>query len=331
MDLGFPLSITVAATLLSFLLSFFSILWLITVKTDLFLDQPNERSLHRVPVLRIGGLGLLFGVITTWLCFSITIPDSVLIGIGLLMVISLADDVWRAPIWCRLMVQTVVAVWFSMALLLGVYGWVFVAGTVVAIIWMSNLYNFMDGSDGLAGGMAVVGFGVYGWLAYVAGDNDFAVINFSITAAAMAFLMHNFYPARIFMGDVGSIPLGYLAAALGVLGWLNHLWSMWMPVLVFFPFIADATVTLIKRLFQGKKFWQAHREHYYQRMVQSGLGHRNTALAIYGLMLATGASAVWANEQDVAVQIRVVMVWGSIYLVLMGVSDWNHRTHSDQG
>ncbi|PSJ18167.1 MraY family glycosyltransferase [Nitrosomonas supralitoralis] len=331
MDLSFPLSITVAAPLLSFLLSFFSILWLITVKNDLFLDQPNERSLHRVPVSRIGGLGLLFGVIATWLCYSITIPDSVLIGIGSLMVISLADDVWRAPIWCRLMVQTVVAVWFSMSLLLDVYGWGFVAGTVVAIIWMSNLYNFMDGSDGLAGGMAVIGFGVYGWLAYVAGANDFAVINFSITAAAMAFLMHNFYPARIFMGDVGSIPLGYLAAALGVLGWLYHLWSMWIPVLVFFPFIADATVTLIKRLLQGKKIWRAHREHYYQRIVQSGFGHRNTALAIYGLMLATGASAVWTNEQDMAIQIRVVMVWGSIYLVLMGVSDWNHGTHSDQG
>lgn len=331
MDLDFPLTTTVAASLLSFLLSFFSILWLIKVKADWFLDLPNERSLHRVPVSRIGGLGLLFGVITTWLCFSITIPDSVLIGIGLLMVISLADDVWRIPVWCRLMVHTVVAIGFSIAFLLDAHGWGHVIFTVVAVIWMSNLYNFMDGSDGLAGGMTVIGFGIYGWLAYVAGNNNFAVINFSIAAAATAFLIHNFYPARIFMGDVGSIPLGYLAAVIGLLGWLDRLWSIWIPVLIFSPFLADATITLIKRLFQGKRIWQAHCEHYYQRMVQSSLGHRNTALVAYGLMLTTGASAVWANAQDVALQIRMAMIWGSVYLVLMVVSDWYHKTHSDRG
>lgn len=331
MVLGFPVSIAVAAPLLSFLLSFFFILWLIKVRTDWVLDRPNERSLHSVPVSRIGGLGLLLGVVAVWLCFSITIPNTVLIGVGLLMVISLADDVWRIPVWCRLMVHTVVAIGFSIVFLLDAYGWGLVIFTVVVVIWMSNLYNFMDGSDGLAGGMTVIGFGVYGWLAYVAGNNNFAVINFSIAAAATAFLIHNFYPARIFMGDVGSIPLGYLAAVIGLLGWLDRLWSIWVPVLIFSPFIADATVTLIKRLFQGKRIWQAHCEHYYQRMVQSSLGHRNTALVAYGLMLTTGASAVWANAQDVALQIRMAMIWGSVYLVLMVVSDWHHKTHSDQG
>ncbi|MBY0473523.1 MAG: glycosyltransferase family 4 protein [Nitrosomonas sp.] len=331
MVLGFPLSIAVAAPLLSFLLSFFFILWLIKVKADWVLDRPNERSLHSAPVSRIGGLGLLLGVVATWLCFSITIPNAVLIGIGLLMVISLADDVWRIPVWCRLMVHTAVAIGFSTAFLLDAYGWGGVIFAVAAVVWMSNLYNFMDGSDGLAGGMTVIGFGVYGWLAYVAGSNNFAVINFSIAAAATAFLIHNFYPARIFMGDVGSIPLGYLAVVIGLLGWLDRLWSIWVPVLIFSPFIADATVTLIKRLFQGEIIWQAHREHYYQRMVQSSLGHRNTALVFYGLMLTTGASAVWANTQDVALQIWMAMVFGGGYLVLMVISDWYYKTHSDRG
>lgn len=331
MVLDFPLSTIVAAPLLSFAISFFSILWLIKRKADWVLDLPNLRSLHSVPVPRIGGLGLLFGVIITWLFFSVIMPTPVWIGIGLLLSISLIDDIWHAPIWCRLLVQGMVAAGFSTALLLNIYGWMTVVCITVAIVWMSNLYNFMDGSDGLAGGMTVIGFGYYGLFAYLAGDYDFAVINFSIAAAAMAFLFHNFYPARIFLGDVGAIPLGFLAAVLGILGWVNNLWSIWLPLLVFSPFIVDSTVTLIKRLLRGEKIWQAHREHYYQRMVQSGLGHRNTALMSYGLMFVVGGSAVWAGQQDEKVQYWFAMMWGSIYLILMFISDWNQKYYSDRG
>lgn len=330
MVLDFPLS-TVAAPLLSFVLSFFSILWLIKRKSDRLLDYPNSRSLHSVPVPRIGGLGLLFGVIVTWLLFSVVMPVAVWIGVGLLGVISFIDDIRHVPIWCRLLIQSIVAAGFSVAVLLDIHGWVIVLCVTVAIIWMPNLYNFMDGSDGMAGGMAVIGFGYYGLSAYLAGNTGFAVINFSIAAAAMAFLLHNFYPARIFLGDVGAIPLGFLAAALGVLGWINHLWPIGVPLLVFSPFIADATVTLIKRLLRGEKIWRAHREHYYQRMVQSGLGHRNTALLGYALMLVVGGSAVWAGRQDVTVQCWVAMIWGSFYLILMFISDWSQKYHSDRG
>ncbi|WP_292996193.1 glycosyltransferase family 4 protein [Nitrosomonas sp.] len=258
-------------------------------------------------------------------------PNTVWIGIGLLVVISLIDDIWHAPVWCRLLIQSIVAAGFSMALLLEPYGWMMVLCSAVAVVWISNLYNFMDGSDGLAGGMTVIGFGYYGLIAYLAGNNDFAVINFSVAAAAGAFLHHNFYPARIFLGDVGAIPLGFLAAALGMLGWMDNLWSLWVPLLIFSPFIADSTVTLIKRLLRGEKIWQAHREHYYQRLVQNGFGHRNTALSAYALMLAVGASAVWASGQSPAVQSWIAMLWGGFYLLLMFISDRNQKYYSNRG
>ena len=330
MVLDSPLSV-VAAPLVSFFISFFSILWLIRRKADWVLDHPNSRSLHSVPVSRIGGLGLLFGIMTTWLCFSVAMPVTVWIGIGLLVVISLIDDVWHAPVWCRLLIQSIVAAGFSMALLLEPYGWAMVLCSAVAVVWISNLYNFMDGSDGLAGGMTVIGFGYYGLIAYLAGNNDFAVINFSIAATAAAFLLHNFYPARIFLGDVGAIPLGFLAAALGILGWMDDFWSLWVPLLIFSPFITDSTVTLIKRLLRGEKIWQAHREHYYQRLVQSGFGHRNTALSAYALMLTVGASAVWASGQSSAVQSWIAMLWGGFYLLLMFISDRNQKYYSNRG
>jgi UDP-N-acetylmuramyl pentapeptide phosphotransferase/UDP-N-acetylglucosamine-1-phosphate transferase len=133
------------------------------------------------------------------------------------------------------------------------------------------------------------------------------------------------------MGDVGAIPLGFLAAALGMLGWINNVWSIWLPLLVFSPFIVDATATLTKRLLRREVIWQAHREHYYQRIVQSGFGHRNTALASYGLMLLVGGSAVWSGQQDITMQHRVLMIWVGIYLILMIISDWKQKYYSDRG
>jgi UDP-N-acetylmuramyl pentapeptide phosphotransferase/UDP-N-acetylglucosamine-1-phosphate transferase len=324
MVLDFPVTI-ITAPLLSFVLSFFSIAWLIKRKAGWGLDHPNARSLHTVPVPRTGGLGLLLGVAVTWLCISAQIPLIIWACIGLLMVISLLDDIRHVPVWCRLLIHSLVAAAFSAVFLLTAYGWLAALFVMAAVIWMCNLYNFMDGSDGLAGGMTAIGFGYYGLLAYLAGDSDFAAINFSIAAAAVAFLLHNFHPARIFMGDVGAIPLGFLAAALGILGWLNQLWSLWIPLLIFSPFIVDATVTLIKRLLRGEKIWQAHREHYYQRMVQSGAGHRNTALAGYALMLAVGGCAVWAGGQELWVQGWTAMVWGNIYLLFMFIADRNQK------
>lgn len=330
MVLDFPVAIA-AAPLLSFVLSFFSILWLIKRKAGWGLDHPNARSLHAVPVPRTGGLGLLSGVIAAWLCFSAAIPPIIWAGTVALIVISLLDDIRHVPVRYRLLIHTLVASAFSAVFLLTAHGWLIALGAMAAVIWMCNLYNFMDGSDGLAGGMTVIGFGYYGLWAYLAGDSDFAVVNFSIAAAALAFLLHNFHPARIFMGDAGAIPLGFLAAALGMLGWLNQLWSLWVPLLIFSPFIADATVTLIKRLLRGEKIWQAHREHYYQRMVQSGLGHRNTALFAYALMLAAGGCAVWAGRQDLPVQGWTATVWGCFYLILMFIADRNQKNQSNRG
>tara|TARA_R110002073_G_scaffold278890_1_gene442647 strand:+ start:177 stop:1172 length:996 start_codon:yes stop_codon:yes gene_type:complete len=322
--LGFPLSIVVAP-LLSFVVTFFSVLWLIKGKVPRVLDYPNSRSLHTIPVPRIGGIGLMLGVLVAWVLFSDALPISVWIGVSLLVLISLVDDILGLPVWCRLLIHSMVAIGFSALLLFDSFGWVVMFLVSVVIIWMSNLYNFMDGSDGLAGGMALIGFGYYGLLASFAGQYEFAMINFSITAAALAFLLHNFYPARIFMGDVGAIPLGFLAAVLGVLGWVDGLWSFWLPVMIFSPFIVDATVTIMKRCLRGEKIWQAHCEHYYQRLVRSGFGHRNTALLAYVLMLAVGASAIWAVHQTFTVQCWVGVAWVCIYMILMGVSDCYQR------
>ncbi len=168
--------------------------------------------------------------------------------------------------------------------------WFLLVPALLAIIWMINLYNFMDGSDGLAGGMSIAGFGTYAVAAYGGGLMELSVLAAALAGAAAGFLIWNFHKARIFMGDSGSVPLGFLAAALGLLGWQEGVWPMWFPVLVFSPFIADASVTLVKRYLRGERLSQAHRSHYYQRVLRMGLGHRGTALAAYVLMLATSGA-----------------------------------------
>ncbi|MCP5244959.1 MAG: glycosyltransferase family 4 protein [Burkholderiales bacterium] len=329
MLLGSPLFI-IAASLLAIFFSYYSILWLIRQKTIAILDYPNSRSLHSVPVPRIGGVGLLFGALSAWLVFSAMLPVFVWLGICVLAGISIMDDLWKVPVWCRLLMHTLVAFGFCITIQFDAQDWLFVLIGMLTVIWMSNLFNFMDGSDGLAGGMALIGFGYYGLAAYLSGDINFALVNFTVAAASLGFLFHNFYPARIFLGDVGAIPLGYLAAVLGILGWINDLWSLWLPLLIFSPFIADATVTLVKRFLSGEKIWLAHREHYYQRMVQSGLGHQNTALLSYGLMLTVGASAVWANGQTMTIQLVVAIIWGFIYLGLMLMADLGQMLYADK-
>ena len=329
MLLDFPLSIA-AAVLLAFFVSYCSIIWIINWKISAVLDFPNSRSLHIDPVPRVGGVGLLFGAILAWLVFSVSLPVSIWLGVSVLAGISVIDDVWKVSVRYRLIVHALVALGCCVSLLLDVQGWLPVIVCTLMVIWMSNLFNFMDGSDGLAGGMVLIGFGFYGLAAVSSGDIDFALVNFSVAGASLGFLLHNFHPARVFLGDVGAIPLGYLASVMGLLGWINGLWSLWVPLLIFSPFIADATVTLIKRLLRGEKIWLAHREHYYQRMVQSGLGHKHTALIGYGLMCVAGLSAIWVNERDILIQFVMVVIWGLIYLGLMLMMDFGKKLYSDE-
>ena len=283
-------------------------------------DIPNERSLHQTPIPRIGGVGLMAGILTGWAWMFYSLVWWLVLPLVILFVVSLIDDMQGLPVGKRLAAHLIAA-----AILIGGSGIISQQGIVIAVllllltVWMTNLYNFMDGSDGMAGGMALSGFTVYGIAALMNGHDDFAMLNFSIGAAALAFLYSNFHPAKVFMGDSGSIPLGFLAAGTGLWGWLQGCWPAWFPVLVFSPFVVDASVTLVKRVLRGAKVSEAHREHYFQRLIQLGWGHRNVALIEYGLMVAAGVSAIFALND--LFPWKTLLVWGGIFGLLMVVID----------
>lgn len=287
-------------------------------------DRPNERSLHSSPTPRSGGIAIMVPVL---LCGWTVAPELhlTLSCAGALAFVSLIDDLRPLPAIIRLLFHLIAA----SGLVLGGFPATPGIGAfcmVVALVWMTNLYNFMDGSDGLAGGMAVIGFSCYAGIAWQTGLNDFAQICTAIAACSAVFLIFNFHPARIFMGDIGSIPLGFLAAAFGLRGWSLGLWPWWLPLLVFSPFIVDASLTLIRRTLRGERVWQAHRNHYYQRVIRMGMGHRGTALWGYLLMILAATNAVVMVHWPWPVQIALLTAWTVVYAVLAICVDrrWRH-------
>jgi len=311
-------------------LSAFAVCWLTLAgllwRGRLPMDHPNERSLHETPTPRIGGLGIMagVGVASLWLVEAGLLKTAlpVVLAAFALASISVLDDVRGLPVALRFLAHFVAAV--ACLLALGLTGWVLLAGTL-AVVWMTNLYNFMDGSDGLAGGMAAIGFGALGLAAWLGDAPGLAALCAAIAAAALAFLRFNFPPARVFMGDAGSIPLGFLAATLGILGAMQHVWPWLFPLLVFSPFIVDASVTLIRRGLRGEKVWRAHRSHYYQRAVLLGATHRQLALAAYALMLAAAALA-FALQLYLQYTAWLLILSVVIYLLIFLAIDWRwHR------
>jgi UDP-N-acetylmuramyl pentapeptide phosphotransferase/UDP-N-acetylglucosamine-1-phosphate transferase len=315
------------APLTAFAGALLAVWWLARSRVSgLVLDRPNSRSLHEAPVPRTGGLGLHAGALLAITIIAPRLPAALWIAFAALLLISFFDDLRGIPALWRLVLHLAVCAWFAAAALAGGDDLLVTAAATLAIAWMANLYNFMDGSDGLAGGMAVSGFFFYGVAAWLAGSPEFALVNFSIAAAAAAFLVFNFHPARIFLGDAGSVPLGFLAAALGLLGWLQRDWTWWFPMLVYSPFIVDASVTLASRLLRHERVWQAHRDHYYQRLVRLGWGHRRTALAEYALMFASGALALAALAMTPAMQAGTLAAAALAYLALIALIERAWRT-----
>jgi UDP-N-acetylmuramyl pentapeptide phosphotransferase/UDP-N-acetylglucosamine-1-phosphate transferase len=281
------------------------------------LDTPNERSLHGRPVPRSGGLAIGAGI---GVACALAWPGmgAALLLATVLAAVSLIDDVMGLRTAWRLGAHLAAAAAF-LTLELPSPGVAPFAVLALALAWTANLYNFMDGSDGLAGGMGVFGFGAYACAAWLAGDAQLAALCASIAAACAGFLVFNWHPARLFMGDVGSVPLGFLAGALGLAGWSRGLWPLWFPILVFAPFMCDATLTLLKRALRRERLWQAHRDHYYQRLVRLGFGHRRTALIEYAAMAGCAALALLVFREPAPVQ-GIALALAAI--ALSGIAAW---------
>ena len=284
-------------------------------------DEPNERSLHTMPTPRVGGLGVMAGALPVAAIFANASLATLIACAAILAVVSFADDRQSLPIQVRLPAHVAAAAVAVLAIgspapLHPGLNAVEAAISIVGLAWMTNLFNFMDGSDGLAGGMAAIGFSAYALAAAQAGDVPLALASGAIASASIGFLAFNFPPARVFLGDSGSIPLGFLAGAFGLYGAISGAWPFWFALLVFSPFIVDASATLVRRVLRAEPFWRAHRTHYYQRLVLAGWEPRRLALSGYALMVLAAASALLALRSGGPIQLGIILVWAAAFALL---------------
>lgn len=287
-------------------------------------DIPTHRSLHTRPTPRVGGWGVSPTSAAGLAWFAPQLGWAALLALGLAALCQI-DDRRGLPARVRFAAQLAAAAVVCLVYPLGLAWWAWPL-IVIGLVWMTNLYNFMDGADGLAGGMALIGFGAYAlaaWQLAPALGAGAAVV----AGAAVGFLFFNAPPARLFLGDAGSIPLGFLAGALGLIGWSAHVWALWFPLMIFSPFIVDASVTLTRRVLRGERFWEAHREHYYQRMIQMDSGHGRTIRAWYLLMLLGAVWALCMLKLSVVAPPALLVGMGAAWMALVVGLGWRVDRH----
>jgi UDP-N-acetylmuramyl pentapeptide phosphotransferase/UDP-N-acetylglucosamine-1-phosphate transferase len=326
----------------SFILSYFTVRGTCYLaERYAILDVPNERSSHTGSVPRGGGAAIVVvTLLGMWFHLGLNPSVNILsvgaytVGAILIAGVSWLDD-WRSqPNWLRFLVHStgaLLAIYGFGALPIdgllknpSVIGWLGPAVTYFWIVGLTNAYNFMDGIDGIAGGQAAVaglGWAAVGWLT---GQYFIVIFGLLLAATSLGFLCHNWPPARIFMGDVGSAFLGYTFAVLPLMfnsflsGRGSRLMVIMAAILPVWPFVFDSTFTVLRRLRRGENVFSAHRSHLYQRLVIAGHSHGSVsflycALATLGVVLAVGRVLNWRN---IALTTAIVLplIWLSLWI-----------------
>ena len=272
------------------------------------LDQPGQRRSHRLPTPRGGGIGI---VLASLLCLPgilYSLPAAwparlILALLAALLLVALAgwwDDHRALPVWPRLAAQLLAVTAFSLALLAtgGSLWWLPLL--LIGGVWSINLHNFMDGIDGLLAQQAIfVGLGL-ALLAWAASQVALALAAASLAAAAVGFGYYNRPPARIFMGDVGSGSVGLLIFAFSAMSWQRNPASLCPVLILSSAFVVDASLTLLSRIWRGRRWHAAHREHLYQWLARRSGSHgrADSAYLAWNLLIASPlAWLAWSHPR----------------------------------
>ena len=282
------------------------------------LDIPNERSLHTIPTPRGGGLSIIITFFIGVILFRDSLSYNLFIALFTVLpivVVSLIDDVTPLSSKVRLLVQslsTLLALYFLGGvnyidfILFELSGWWLNIIAFFSILWLTNLYNFLDGIDGYAGSQALmIGLGILLLL-----SNPLGLI---LIVSTLGFLLFNWHKASIFMGDVGSATLGFIFAVLIFSDTTHGTIYFWLIGLSFFWF--DATVTLIRRYKNREKILEAHKKHAYQRLVQSGWSHQQVTI---GLIIFNGFFLLLmflAEEWEILFLLNIIVLTIIMYYI----------------
>ena len=274
------------------------------------MDIPNERKVHKVPIPRLGGLGIYMGFILGYILFGTMSlkMNAILIGSFIIIVTGIVDDINPIPAKIKFLFQIIAAsvvAFYGNILLsdLSAFGFYIEFGifsypiTILFIVSIINCINLIDGLDGLAAGLSsiyfiTIGIVIVGWMHTFELD---AVITFVMLGSTLGFLCHNFNPAKIFMGDSGSMFLGYMIAVIALLGFKNvTLTTLLVPICLLAIPIMDTLFAIIRRVINKKPIGEPDKKHLHHQLLNLNISHRNTVLIIYFLdILFAGAMLVY--------------------------------------
>ena len=282
-------------------------------------DRPNTRSLHSQVVPRGGGIVIIVATVSLIAIYqlileSITVLD-VLIALllGCIAVLGWFDDRRNLTIRSRIFIQVVIAciMVYLLARSQGIHiagyrleqpYWLLFIELVVWVVWMTNLFNFMDGIDGLIATQSTIATIVLAFWFHQAGAPNLVLLNLTLAGALIGFSILNWRPARVFLGDIGSLTLGMYFAVMGIIGWTSYRLPVEAFVLLYGVVFCDATLTLSARILRRERWWEAHSSHFYQRLVRLGYNHAQVTLlavvitlclSIYATFLIHGFGPQW--------------------------------------
>lgn len=313
------------------------------------MDYPSARSAHAAATPKAGGISIvltfLVGVALLYLADPTRISQAYFLGfVGstvTIAAVSLYDDVFNKPFLVKLSTQMLaVAVVLGSGIIIDVIslpwigpvelGWLSWPLSFLWIIGLTNAFNFMDGLDGLAAGTAVIASSFFLVITYSLGSSFVYIHCYTVLAGSLGFLVYNFPPAKIFMGDVGSAMLGFVFATLAIIAArydASHTSFMVVPLLLF-TFIYDTSFTFVRRWLRGENVTQAHRSHLYQLLNRMGYSHLTVSLGHYLATAVLGCAAVWMSRIGGS---RRVAVFLPVLVVHVAYSVWVLRMARRRG
>ena len=298
------------------------------------MDLPNSRSSHAVPVPRGGGVAIVvvFLSAVVWLFLKHDVPGRLawsLVGGGLaIAIVGLLDDRFGLPAWPRLAVHSLAAAWSIWCFgsmqpsQIGnsdfIGSWAIRTAEFGGLVWLVNLFNFMDGIDGLAGMEAVFVSAFGGILLLRDGLPSYSQLSLLLGAASLGFLLWNWPPAKIFMGDVGSGFLGFTLGTLALFSSNSSSGLIWPWLILLAAFFVDATVTLLRRMFSRARWYEAHRSHAYQHAARAWASHAKVTLAVAAINVCWLFPLAWTAFRfpQAAPALAAVAVVPLVYLAL---------------
>ncbi len=312
------------------------------------MDIPNARKVHKKPIPRLGGLGIYMGFLLGYMLMgSMSLRmNAVLIGSFIIVVTGIIDDINPIPAKIKFLFQLIAAsvvAFYGKILLtdLSAFGFYIEFGkfsyliTIIFIVAIINCINLIDGLDGLAAGLSsiyfiTIGIVIVGWHHSFGLD---AYIAFIMLGATLGFLYHNFNPAKIFMGDSGSMFLGYIIAVIALLGFKNvTLTTLLVPICLLAVPVMDTLFAIIRRIVNKKPIDEPDKEHLHHQLLNLNLSHRNTVLVIYfiDILFATAMLTYILYDRTLGIVIYAILFIIVFIFVLKTNIIINHNKKKNQ-